>query len=171
MWTRIAAAWFRGEVRGFFNLWPNFRAFALLRFESAESDACFCRPMTLDWTDGRLAEGLHCFHSGEFFAAHEHWELVWLTAQEPEKSFLQGLIQVAAAFHHYQRGNCEGAISLLRSALRRFDPCPEAFTGIAVTPLRTAIRSWIEALETAPDSSTLPPFPQLQMAAPRSCPH
>ncbi len=40
-------------------------------------------------------------------------------AEEPEKTFLQGLIQVAAAFHHFQRGNCAGTISLLRSALRR----------------------------------------------------
>jgi uncharacterized protein len=60
-------------------------------------------------------------HSGAFFQAHEHWESVWLGAQEPEKTFLQGLIQVAASFHHFQRGNCAGTIWLLRSALKRLD--------------------------------------------------
>jgi predicted metal-dependent hydrolase len=77
--------------------------------------------MSLDWNHGALLEGLRCFHSGAFFEAHEHWESVWLMTEEPEKTFLQGLIQVAAAFHHFQRGNCAGTISLLRSALRRLD--------------------------------------------------
>ena len=58
--------------------------------------------MSLDWTQTDLREGLRCFHSGAFFEAHEHWESVWLAAQEPEKTFLQGLIQVAASFHHFQ---------------------------------------------------------------------
>jgi hypothetical protein len=83
--------------------------------------------MPLDWTHGDLLEGLRCFHSGAFFEAHEHWESVWLAAQEPEKTFLQGLIQVAASFHHFRRGNCAGTISLLRSALRRLDGYPEVF--------------------------------------------
>ena len=119
--------------------------------------------MSLDWTQGDLREGLYCFHSGAFFEAHEHWESVWLAAQEPEKTFLQGLIQVAAAFHHFQRGNYAGTISLLRSALRRLDAYPEAFAGLAVAPLRATIRLWLDALQT-PIRSPLPPLPQLQIA-------
>ena len=120
-------------------------------------------PMSLDWTQGDLREGLCCFHSGAFFEAHEHWESVWLAAQEPEKTFLQGLIQIAAAFHHFQRGNCAGTISLLRSGLRRLDGFQETFGGIGVAPLRTSIRLWLEALETVPQSPP-PPYPQLQLA-------
>jgi len=30
---------------------------------------------------------------------------VWLKAIEPDKTFLQGLIQITAALHHWQRGN------------------------------------------------------------------
>ena len=116
--------------------------------------------MSLDWTQGDLHEGVRCFRSGLFFEAHEHWESVWLAAEEPEKTFLQGLIQVAASFHHWQRGNCVGTASLLRSALRRLDLYPEVFSGLMVAPLRTAIRLWLEALEAAPQSS-LPPVPQL----------
>ncbi len=58
------------------------------------------RRMEFDWTQGALAEGLQRYHAGEFFAAHESWESLWLVAEEPEKTFLQGLIQVTAAFHH-----------------------------------------------------------------------
>jgi uncharacterized protein len=122
-----------------------------------------CHRMSLDWNQGDLYEGLRCFRSGFFFEAHEHWESVWLAAEEPEKTFLQGLIQVAASFHHWQRGNCVGTASLLRSALRRLDLYPEVFSGLMVAPLRTAIRLWLEALEVVPQSS-LPPVPQLQFA-------
>ena len=135
-----------------------------LSAKDGETDSSFRRRMSLDWTQGDLHEGLRCFHSGAFFEAHEHWESVWLAAHEPERMFLQGLIQVAAAFHHFQRGNCAGTISLLRSALGRLDRYPAVFTGIAVTPLRTAIRLWLEALETIPRTSP-PSVPQLQMVA------
>jgi predicted metal-dependent hydrolase len=119
--------------------------------------------MQFDWAQGELREGLHCFHSGEFFEAHEHWELVWLAAPEPEKTFLQGLIQVAASFHHFQRGNYIGTISLQRAALRRLNKYPEVFGGVAVAPLRAAIRSWIEALERDP-RCVPPPIPRMQVA-------
>ena len=119
--------------------------------------------MSLDWTQGDLHKGLCCFHSGAFFAAHEHWETVWLATEEPEKTFLQGLIQVAASFHHFQRGNYAGTVSLLRSAFGRLDAYPEAFAGLAVAPLRATIRLWLDALET-PGRASLPPLPQLQFA-------
>ena len=139
----------------------------LIRFHSVETDLTFSPPMSLDWTQGNLHEGLRCFHSGAFFEAHEHWESVWLAAQEPERTFLQALIQVAASFHHFQRGNRAGAISLLRSALRRLDIYPEVFAGVAVAPLRAAIRVWLDVLET-PTRFPLPPLPQLQIAGTES---
>jgi hypothetical protein len=120
--------------------------------------------MPLDWTRGDLSEGMRCFHSGKFFEAHEHWEIVWLAAPEPEKTFLQGLIQVAASFHHFQRGNHLGTSSLLRSALRRLDKFPDSFAGIAVAPLRFAIRAWLDALANAPHSP-LPPVPTISLIA------
>ena len=103
--------------------------------------------MSLDWGAGALEEGLRCYRSGQFFEAHEHWESVWLKLDEPEKSFLQALIQVTAAFHHYQRGNLVGTESLLRRALRRLEVCPAKFGGIAVEPLRDEVRAWVKALE------------------------
>jgi len=135
----------------------------LVRFDAARNRFLFPR-MPLDWTQGDLGEGLRCFNSGAFFEAHERWESVWLAAQEPEKTFLQGLIQVAASFHHLQRGNRAGTISLLRSALLRLDKYPEFFAGVVLPPFRTALRSWFEALEAGQQSS-LPPIPQLQLTS------
>jgi predicted metal-dependent hydrolase len=103
--------------------------------------------MKFDWTQGALAEGLRLYTAGEFFAAHEAWESVWLPAQEPEKTFLQGLIQVTAAFHHWHRENRLGTSRLLHAALGRLDRYPACFAGISVDLLCDDIRVWLRALE------------------------
>lgn len=112
-----------------------------------KQESVYPERMSLDWTSGPLAEGLHCYRTAEFFLAHEHWEGVWLTLQEPEKSFLQALIQTAAAFHHLNAGNPLGTASLLGSALRRLELCPASFAGIATGPLCCEIREWLLALD------------------------
>ncbi|HEV2323164.1 MAG TPA: DUF309 domain-containing protein [Terracidiphilus sp.] len=116
--------------------------------------------MPLDWNEGELADGLRCYRSRQFFEAHEHWELVWLRSVEPEKTFLQALIQTTAAFHHFQRKNFIGAVSLLRGALRRLEPYPDEFGGVAAEQLRRSIRAWLAALK----SQLIPelPFPQIR---------
>jgi hypothetical protein len=117
--------------------------------------------MSLDWSCGGLAEGLRCYRTGEFFLAHEHWEGVWLKCDEPEKTFLQALIQITAAFHHLQRKNFRGAASLLRSALRRLDSFPAHYGGIAVEGLRKSVRAWLRALDQQHTSPQLP-IPQIR---------
>jgi predicted metal-dependent hydrolase len=103
--------------------------------------------MKLIWTKGEIAEGLRCYRAQEFFAAHEHWECVWLRSKEPEKSFLQGLIQVAAAFHHLQRDNPRGTRSLLHRAHRQLQRYPNCFRGMDVASLCKEIDEWLRALE------------------------
>lgn len=116
--------------------------------------------MPLDWNRGELAEGLRCYRSQQFFEAHEHWEAVWLHSAELEKTFLQALIQTTAAFHHFQRKNLIGAASLLRGALRRLEPYPGEFGGVAVEELRQSIRAWLSALEQDEPKPQLP-FPPI----------
>jgi len=102
-----------------------------------------------------LAEGLRLYEAGEFFTAHEAWESVWLGLPEPEKTFLQGLIQVTAAFHHLQRDNPQGTTLLLQAALRRLDRYPESFGGISVALLRNDIRERLQRLEAGEGLSQL----------------
>jgi predicted metal-dependent hydrolase len=97
--------------------------------------------MEFDWTQGGLAEGLRRYNAGEYFTAHEAWETIWLEAQEPDRTFLQGLIQVTAAFHHLRRNNPVGTSRLLHAALRRLELYPACFGGISVTTLCSDIRS------------------------------
>jgi predicted metal-dependent hydrolase len=90
--------------------------------------------------------GIEQFNSGLFFEAHETWEEIWLHSLEPEKTFLQGIIQITAAFHHYSRNNPRGARSLLEAALRRLKGFPDNYSGIALLALRSAAETWIVAL-------------------------
>src|SRR5580704_2631430 len=112
--------------------------------------------MKFDWTEGALAEGLRLYDAGEFFTAHEAWESLWLRLPEPEKTFLQGLIQVTAAFHHLQRNNPLGTVLLLQAALRRLDRYPASFGGISVALLRHDIRERLQSLEAGGAESQLP---------------
>lgn len=123
--------------------------------------------MSFDWNCGGLAEGLACYRRGEYFEAHEHWEAVWLTLDEPEKSFLQALIQVTAAFHHYATGNHDGTVSLLTRAQRRLQRCPECFGGIDIVPLLAEISAWLHAIELN-SATVLPPHPQIRPLNPAS---
>jgi predicted metal-dependent hydrolase len=115
------------------------------------------RHVKFDWTEGALAEGLRLYHAEQFFAAHEAWESVWLRAQEPEKMFLQGLIQVTAAFHHLQRNNPQGTALLLQAALGRLERYPAFFADISVTCLCNDIREWLRALEAGAPAPQLAP--------------
>ena len=50
--------------------------------------------------DPRFAEGLAAYRAGRHFEAHERWEALWIAEREPRlRSFLQALIQIAAAMH------------------------------------------------------------------------
>ena len=102
--------------------------------------------MTFDWTHGPLADGLRDYNAARFFEAHEAWESVWLAAPEPEKTFLQGIIQVTAAFEHQRRNNPLGITRLLTNALRRLDPLPPEFGGLDLTTLRADIRDCLATL-------------------------
>jgi uncharacterized protein len=116
--------------------------------------------MSIDWSEGPLAEGLRCYQNEEFFLAHEHWESVWLAAEEPEKTFLQGLIQITAAFHHLKRRNFVGAASLLRAALRRLDPLPPVFGGLDVARLRESTLDVLISIDERDDHPRIR-FPQI----------
>lgn len=116
--------------------------------------------MLFDWKSGALADGARCYRNQEFWNAHEHWEGVWLLLKEPEKTFLQALIQISAAFHHLQTGNIQGAVSLLRRALKRLESYPASFGGVDLAQLRKEAGDWQRALESG-SVSRPKEFPQI----------
>ncbi|HEV2289033.1 MAG TPA: DUF309 domain-containing protein [Candidatus Acidoferrales bacterium] len=111
----------------------------------------------------KFQRGIALFNSGEFFQAHEAWEEIWLVSAEPEKTFLQGLIQLAAAFHHCHRGNFTGMKSLLEAGLAKLETFPAACQGICLAALRRDARNWSASLQRG-EKKTRRGFPQIQLA-------
>jgi predicted metal-dependent hydrolase len=107
--------------------------------------------------------GVEQFNAREFWEAHESWELVWLPAPEPDKTFLQGIIQVSAGFYHFTESNLAGARSLLRRGLAKLERCPGDYRGLRLEELRVAARAWLAALDGG--AATPAAFPQIHNAA------
>jgi uncharacterized protein len=151
---------------------PKRRALVLCRVLTAKSKSTRFRPETaprpphhsaLPWhvREAKLfARGVALFNSRHFFEAHEAWEEIWLHTQPPEKTFLQGLIQVTAAFHHHQRSNRRGFKSLLHAGLTKLEAFPPEHRGLQIEGLRAAGRRWLAALDHQ-ENTRFPALPRI----------
>jgi len=99
------------------------------------------------------------FNARQFFEAHEVWEQLWLRAPATEKAFLQGIIQIAAAFHHYGLGNLPGAKSLAAAGVEKISRYPGGHRGMDVVRLASEVQAWIDAL--GGDKTAWQPLPPI----------
>jgi predicted metal-dependent hydrolase len=90
--------------------------------------------------------GIECFNRRQFFTCHEVLEEIWLQEPPPQKPYYQGLIQVAAGFHHFQNGNLKGTRSLLRAGVEKLRRNPPDYHGIDVAGLLRALEPWLDRL-------------------------
>lgn len=95
-----------------------------------------------------LALAIGQFNRGEFYACHDTLEALWLEASEPERTFYQGLLQIAVACYHLSRGNQRGAILLLGEGRRRLEQCDPDFCGLDLTAFLTAVAALQAQLQT-----------------------
>ena len=84
--------------------------------------------------------GVRLFNQARFWEAHEAWEAVWLRHPEDGRFFIQGLIQLAAAYHQLRRRIYRGFLIHLRRAQERLVLFPDRFLGVDVAGLRKEIR-------------------------------
>ena len=119
----------------------------------------------------RLLEGIEHFNAMRFWEAHESWEEIWLHAEGDPRQFLQGLIQLAAAYHHMKRGTLRGGVRLFDAAMRRLGEFPEGYGGVAKqAAIEAALldREWAVARLEADPAGTFAPraYPKLAVCAP-----
>jgi len=99
--------------------------------------------------------GLDLFNRAHFFDAHEALEDVWrsLPRDPPSRRHLrlhvQGLVQLAVAFHHQSTGNHVGARSVLERALRNLRGAESSFPEIDFDRLRAELIPWRKYLDDA----------------------
>ena len=121
------------------------------------------RPLPAATRAAAVEAGLAAYDRGDFFDAHEELEPAWMGTNVPaDRALLQGLIKVAAAYVHGDRGNpagivrnLEGARVLLEQA-REGEPSDEV-PGLDVAALIEAIDARLADLAAHPDGPTLGP--------------
>lgn len=77
-----------------------------------------------------LVSGIELFNAQKFWQAHEAWEEPWLVLTGGPRLFLQGLIQLAAAYHHAQRGTFRGGVRLFDASFEKLSTFPEGYAGV-----------------------------------------
>ena len=115
--------------------------------------------MVLDFRgDPALARGVELFNEGEFWEAHEAWEGAWMPhRKDPGSDFFKGLIQVAAGWHHYGRGNRAGALIKWGTGAGYLRPYLPARHGIELSRLVQHTDASRAALEADSDARLEPP--------------
>ena len=91
-----------------------------------------------------FTRGIALFNQAHFFDAHEVLEDVWrpLPRGSARRRHLQGLVQLAVAFHHESRENFIGARSVLDRACRNLTGAEESFPRIDFVRLRAELADW-----------------------------
>ena len=98
-----------------------------------------------------------------FFEVHEVLEAVWKTAVGAERQALQGVIQIAVAFHHLAHGNRRGARALLAEGRGRLGSVPmSVLPALDLARLLATTAPWEAALggDAAPEEAP----PRLELA-------
>ena len=72
-----------------------------------------------------MNEGQRAFNRGEFYEAHEFWEEVWNEIDDPERQWVQGMIQIATGLHKLTRDRPDVCRTLLVKALAKLEGASE----------------------------------------------
>jgi uncharacterized protein len=89
--------------------------------------------------DGYYQHGLELGRSGEFFEAHEAFELAWRSCDPPERDFFQGLVHVVVSAYQRGRGRPVAAERQRIKALNRLAAFEPVHRGLDVELLRDAL--------------------------------
>ncbi len=110
--------------------------------------------------DARLREGIGLFNDGQFFQCHDILETLYHEADEAHKPFLEGLVQLAAAFRIFcDFGEIKGPVRMIYQALIRFENYQPTFLEIRVKDFCQAVEAWAKAAEkqdAQPNATNIP---------------
>ena len=59
------------------------------------------------------------FNQQEYYACHDTLEEIWMDSVEPDKTFYQGILQIAVGCYHLSNSNWRGAVILLGEGIRK----------------------------------------------------
>jgi len=75
------------------------------------------------------------FNEERFFEAHEVWEELWHEYREMDRTFIQGLIHLAAGYYHNQCANEKGTVSQLNKGMEKLNEYFPEHLGVPIEAL------------------------------------
>ncbi|WP_414583156.1 DUF309 domain-containing protein [Scytonema sp. PCC 10023] len=97
-------------------------------------------------------QGVEQFNAGQYYACHDTLEALWIEAAEPEKTFYQGILQIAVALYHLSNHNLRGAMILLGEGSNRLRRYPSEYGGIDVDEVLSQSAALLTALQQTPEN-------------------
>lgn len=94
-------------------------------------------------------QGVVQFNQQEFYACHDTLEALWMEAAEPQRSFYQGVLQIAVALYHLGNKNWRGAVILLGEGLKRLGDYQPIYANLDVEILVKQSAQLLKALQEA----------------------
>ena len=104
--------------------------------------------------DPRFREALDLFNSSDWYPAHDAFEELWHETNGPERQILQGVLQIAVAQVHLERGNKRGATILYGEALGRLRSATLEDLGLDINNLCSCIETRLRLLQKKGDPDT-----------------
>jgi predicted metal-dependent hydrolase len=84
------------------------------------------------------------FNDERYWKCHEVLENIWKQSEGEEKRLLNGIILVAAAFVHFQKGENQTCVSILRRAHGKIESCTGEYYRIKIDLLKDTVRKIID---------------------------
>ena len=108
--------------------------------------------------DNRFNKAIVLFNSADWYPAHDLFEELWHEAYGPERNTLQGILQIAVAQLHLERGNINGATILYGEALGRLTNLGTPDLGVDIETLSECIKQRLSLLhqDRDPDQLSVP---------------
>jgi predicted metal-dependent hydrolase len=111
---------------------------------------------------GAIARAAALWDARLFFEVHEVLEAVWQRASGDTRQALQGIIQIAVAFHHLAAGNLRGARQLMTDGRGRLAATATVLPVVDANALLELTAPWEQALAAARPvpAAAAPRFPR-----------
>jgi predicted metal-dependent hydrolase len=101
------------------------------------------------------------FNDQDFYGCHDTLEALWMEAIEPDRTFYQGLLQIAVGLYHFRNQNWRGAAILLGEGRGRLESYRPAYENIDLNALLTSAQDWLAWMQRHSDSSPAPKNPAI----------
>lgn len=107
-------------------------------------------------------KGIEQFNKQEFYACHDTLEALWMEAGEPDKTFYQGILQIAVGLYHLGNQNWRGAVILLGEGINRLSYYQPEYAEINVEHLLQQSVHLLTTLQQAGPENVADFLPLLQ---------